>query len=98
MERSYLFSGSLVARTYDVSNEEKFRFHRSHLFAELDITPLLLRKDSTSGNRDACEGFFNFGKRLKSQRPMSNGYGEDVPRPLPIYRLIILVTLCVQIR
>ncbi|GFV36095.1 hypothetical protein TNCV_346111 [Trichonephila clavipes] len=34
MERSYLFSGSLVARTYDVSNEEKFRFHRSHLFAE----------------------------------------------------------------
>ncbi|GFX69737.1 hypothetical protein TNCV_1771051 [Trichonephila clavipes] len=34
MERSYLFfSGSLVARTYDVSNEEKFRFHRSHLFA-----------------------------------------------------------------
>ncbi|GFX24267.1 hypothetical protein TNCV_1366461 [Trichonephila clavipes] len=34
MERSYLFfSSSLVARTYDVSNEEKFRFHRSHLFA-----------------------------------------------------------------
>ncbi|GFW59696.1 hypothetical protein TNCV_2757031 [Trichonephila clavipes] len=35
MERSYLFfsSGSLVARTYDVSNEEKFRFPRSHLFA-----------------------------------------------------------------
>ncbi|GFU93632.1 hypothetical protein TNCV_2298981, partial [Trichonephila clavipes] len=29
MERSYLFflSGSLVARTYDVSNEEEFRFH-----------------------------------------------------------------------
>ncbi|GFT67527.1 hypothetical protein TNCV_2361261 [Trichonephila clavipes] len=35
MGRSYLFffSGSLVARSYDVSNEEKFRFHRSHLFA-----------------------------------------------------------------
>ncbi|GFW17583.1 uncharacterized protein TNCV_2651411 [Trichonephila clavipes] len=30
---TFFFSGSLVARTYDVSNEEKFRFHRSHLFA-----------------------------------------------------------------